>query len=246
MEGMEFKKIILLPLLFITSLVSSQELGNMHINAVDELGRKQGEWTVYDGYGGLKYKGTYVDGKPKGKFIYYYPTGEIQAEVKNIDLGKVRYVQMFHANGKLMAEGKYVNQTKDSIWNYYNGSDGSLSLVEYYENAVRQGEWKTYYPSGQVMEIIPYKDGRKQGSWIQYFTDGNIKAKGTYKDDKMDGLYVLNHLNGNVEVSGTYQNDQKDGIWVYLNEIGELQKKEIYKSGVLISKEDISREEDNN
>jgi antitoxin component YwqK of YwqJK toxin-antitoxin module len=245
-QGMEFRKLILLPLLFFFLPGSGQELGSTHINTVDDKGRKHGDWTVYDGSGELKYKGTYVEGKPSGEFTYFYPGGKVQAEITNIDFGRIRYMRMYHPNGNLMAEGKYILQDKDSTWNYYKESDGSLTLVEHYINGLRQGNCETYYPSGQLMEITPYVDDKKEGPWVQYFSDGSLKAKGSYKDDQLEGLYVLNHLNGNVEISGTYHQGQKDGAWVHLSEIGELMKKEVYKKGILISREEAPPPDDGN
>jgi antitoxin component YwqK of YwqJK toxin-antitoxin module len=243
--AMDFRMILLALATFACLSSSAQELGTTHINSADEQGRKQGLWKVYDTDGGLKYKGTYVDGKPVGEFVYFYPTGKVQAEVNNLDMGRVSYIRMYHPDGKLMTEGKYLDKKKDSTWNYYNGSDGSLALVEHYKAGIKEGEWTTYYPSGQVMEVYRYTNDLKEGPWKQYFSDGSLKSEGTYKHDNMDGLYVLHHLNGNVEVSGTYKDGQKDGTWVYLNEIGELQKKEVYKKGVLISLEETTPKEGN-
>jgi antitoxin component YwqK of YwqJK toxin-antitoxin module len=213
-------------------------LGSTHINHVDQKGRKQGAWKVYDANGELKYRGNYVDGKPVGEFVYYYPDGLKKAIVNNLDSGKISYIRMFHKDGKLMAEGKYIDKLKDSTWLYYSGEDGTLTLEEQYDLGVKQGNWKTYYPSGQVMEVVHYKDDQKEGPWIQYFSDGSMKAEGTYINGELEGLFVLKHMNGNVEVSGTYRKGKKEDTWVHLNEIGELIKKEVYKNGVLIKSEE--------
>ena len=219
--------------------LKAQELGDTHINQVDRQGLKQGYWKVYDMTGELKYQGNYVDGHPVGEFIYYYPTGKKQAEVRNLEQGWIRYITMYHPDGKLMAEGKYVGQEKDSTWKYYSSLDASLALEEHYDRGTPAGDWITYYPSGQVMEVVTYKEGLKQGPWVQYFSDGSIKAEGTYKDDEMHGLFVLHHISGQVEVSGSYDEGKKVGTWVHLNEIGEMVKKEIYKNGTLIESEEF-------
>lgn len=217
---------------------AGQELGSTHINQVDSRGRKQGYWKIYDSSGELKFQGNYLDGKPVGDFVFYYPSGRKQAEVKNQDQGKVTYMRMYHPDGKLAATGKYINQKKDSTWQYFNHEDGTLASEDFYLNTLKSGEWKTYYPSGQVMEVTTYRDDIRQGPWIQYFSDGSVKAEGTYIDDVLDGQFTVRHLNGKVEISGQLVNGVKEGTWVYLNEIGELLIKEIYKNGDLIKREE--------
>ena len=44
-------------------------------------------------------------------------------------------------------------------------------------------------------------------------------------------------MNGNVEVSGKYVNGEKDGTWVYLTKIGEMEKKEVYDKGKMVSEQ---------
>lgn len=220
----------------------SQEITESHINKVDLQGRRQGFWRVYDGDGNLKFTGEYVNGKPVGEFIYYFPNGRTKAIVNQLDSGRVTHMKSFHPNGRILAQGKYVNQQKDSTWLYYNAEDGSLSAEEHYINHSREGVWKTYYPEGRVAEEISYANNMKNGPWIQYFTNGNVKMKAQHVDDQLEGLYVVYHLKGGVEVSGTYLHGNKHGSWVYLNEQGELEVREEYVEGKMISRLDHTEE----
>ena len=63
--------------------------------------------------------------------------------------------------------------------------------------------------------------------------------KAAYISDKLEGTYTIYHVNGKVEVSGIYLHDNKDGTWVYLTDIGEMEKREEYRNGKLISQEII-------
>jgi antitoxin component YwqK of YwqJK toxin-antitoxin module len=236
------KAIILGVLLCLAFPGISQELTSTHLNRVDEKGRKQGYWKVYDSTGELKFEGNYADGKPIGKFTYYYGNGVVKAEVINQDSGRISHIRMYHPNAKLMATGKYVNQKKDSTWFYYNQEDGSLASEEIYLNTLKEGEWKTYYPGGQVMEVTVYHNDIKEGPWKQYFSDGSLKSECNYVNDLLEGLYVIHHLNGKVEISGTYVHSQKDGVWVYLSDIGEMEAKETYDMGNLVKREEMKTE----
>lgn len=229
------KQVIIVLIVMISfSMAFSQELTESHINKVDHEGRKQGIWKVYDGTGNLKYRGEYLNGKPVGEFKYYYSNGRVKAVLIHRDNGRETYSTHFHPNGKMMAQGKYAGQVKDSTWLYYNEEDGALSAEEHYLNSRKEGIWKTYYPEGQVTEEITYRDDAKDGPWQQYFTDGSIKLKASYVEDKLEGLYVIYHLNGNVEISGTFLNGQKHSSWVYLDDKGVLEKREEYDHGRLL------------
>lgn len=230
-------------MLLIAAMAFPQEMTDSHINKSDNEGRKQGLWKVYDELGGLKYTGEYVDGKPVGTFTYYYPGGAVKALVVHDPDGLTIRVRNFHTNGKLMAEGKYLNQKKDSTWLYYSEEDGTLSAEELYSHTLREGVWKTFYPEGQVAEEMIYRNDIKEGPWTRYFTDGKVKMKATYINDKLEGQYIIYNLDGMVQVSGFYKNSEKDGTWVFFLDSGEMDKKEVYENGKLISQEIITKSE---
>jgi antitoxin component YwqK of YwqJK toxin-antitoxin module len=217
--------------------VFAQEVYDGHLNMVDKEGRKQGTWKLYDDDGNLKFYGEYLNGQPVGALKFFYPDGSAKAIVTHSDNGRVVHTRNYYNNGNPMASGKYISQKKDSTWLYYNEEDSTLSAEENYTGGMKEGLWKTYYPEGQVAEEITYRQDKKDGPWVQYFTDGKVKSKGLYVNDTIEGQFTVFYLNGMVEISGTYLNNEKDGTWVYMKETGEMEKKEEYKSGMLISKD---------
>jgi antitoxin component YwqK of YwqJK toxin-antitoxin module len=217
--------------------VAAQDFTDANINVTDKQGLKQGAWKVFDEEGNLKYSGRFADGIPVGVFTYYYPRGDVKAVLTHFDNGKTVYAKNYYPGGKLMAEGKYVDQKKDSVWHYFNAEDGSLSLEERYVNTIKDGVWKTFYPTGQVAEEIIYRNGVKDGPWVQYFTDGKVKMKTNYVNDEIEGQYLIYHINGTVEVSGTYVKSAKNGTWVYFDASGMMEKKEEYLNGILAHQE---------
>ena len=215
-----------------------QEYTEDHINKVDNRGRRQGHWKVYDGIGELKFQGNFVNGKPMGEFVYYYPNGQIKAKVLNIDSGRADYTRMFYPNTKLMAVGKHSGQKKDSIWLYYSEEGGSLLSDELYIDGKKEGVWRTYYPDGKVAEEVTYKEDVREGPWNTYFSTGEIKSTCAYHNDLLEGRFIIYHLNGKVEVSGAYHESKKLDVWVFLTDLGELVKKEYYRNGILVRTEE--------
>ena len=90
------------------------------VNQIDNSDRKQGVWTKTYKNGNVKYKGQFKDDKPQGLFYYYYSSGELQAEKEFFHNVIAAATHIFYKNVKLKAAGIYVNELKDSTWNYYN------------------------------------------------------------------------------------------------------------------------------
>ena len=111
-------------LFFIPFLSFSQS-----INEVDAAGKKQGVWQKTYESGKLRYKGQFKNDIPNGLFYYYYPSGELQAEKEFFHNGASAAAHIFYKNGKLKAAGLFVNELKDSTWNYFN-SDSVLVMSE--------------------------------------------------------------------------------------------------------------------
>ncbi len=235
---MKKNSILFILFIIVPFLFYGQELLNTKVNEVDSEGRKQGFWKVYDVNGKLKFKGNFKDDIPFGEFIYYYPGEQIKAVSYIFNNGKESRTKIYHKNGILIAEGKYLNRKKDSIWHYYSDFDGVLLSEDVYKDNVKAGVWKTFFPDGSVMEEINYKDDQKNGKWIQYYSDGLVKLKATYIDGKLQGLMTVYHLNKEVNISGTYKENLKNGVWMYFNDHAETIKKEVFDHGILISTEE--------
>lgn len=221
------KTLILFLSLFIISPVSliSQEL-----NQTDDMGRKQGKWRKTYLSGVVKYEGQFRNDRPYGEFKYYYPDAKLQAVSKFSNDGIIARTITYHENGLPMAEGKYINQQRDSTWNMYSDVDGSLVMKENYKKGKLDGESILYYPGKeQVAEITHYKEGLKEGPYIKYFPDGKIMTKGNYKNDKLDGDFSVYYDNGNTEIKGKYKNGIQVGNWQYFDEEGNALSEEAYK-----------------
>ena len=114
-------------MLCIPFFASSQSINNL-----DKKGYKQGVWTKNYSNGSIRYKGQFKDNIPYGIFFYYYSTGEIQAEKEFFHEGEAAATHIFYKKGQLKAAGLYVNELKDSTWNYFN-KDSILIMSEQYK-----------------------------------------------------------------------------------------------------------------
>lgn len=212
-------------------------------NAKDASGKKQGHWIKFDDNHKKIYEGNFVNNIPVGTFTYFYDTGipwSISVFSQN---GKVARTKMFDAGGKLVGEGKYVNEKKDSLWKFYN-QDGKLLSDETYINGVKNGVVKVYYPSGQVSEEKTWKSDQLNGPCKKYFESGQIKYSGNYVNNKVEGNVVFYHSSGKVDAEGMYVNDLKNGPWKYNKVDGTIIRTDTYVNGKMIDSTDKNKNKD--
>lgn len=219
---------LIMTLIILPGLYSPLEA---QINQYDENGNKHGPWRENDSQGHIRYEGTFEHGVPVDTFKRYYRYRKIQSIAVYSQSGRVVNVQMFHENGNLKAEGKYVDREKDSTWKYYN-SRQALVKKEHYNQGVPHGTWVIYYSiNGEVSETFEYKDGVKHGPWIQYFPQGNVKLRANYEQGKLEGPFVVYYADGSVMRKGQYENNYRSGIWITKDREGEVIRKIRHNKG---------------
>lgn len=222
--------IILITLFLFSSSIQAQEAPNK----TDASGKKQGVWIKLDENKKKLYEGTFVNDMPVGKFIYYYDNETPYSIVVWSNNGKIGRTKLFDGGGKMVAEGKYVDQKKDSTWVFYN-QEGKVLSEETYLMGKKNGVFKVYYSNGQIAEEKSWKNGLANGPWKKYFEDGQVKYAGQCVNDKVEGVVTFYHITGKVNATGTYKNDLKDGEWKYFKEDGKLQRTDKYIDGKMMA-----------
>jgi antitoxin component YwqK of YwqJK toxin-antitoxin module len=144
--------------------------------------------------------------------------------------------ESYYKNGKPMARGIYIDEKKDSTWQFFSEYDGILLSEEKYIGGVKNGISKIYFPSGSISEIINWKDDLKDGPWETYYTDGKLKMKGAFRNGDKEGPFVFYYNSGKVMIAGDYLEGHQHGTWNYYSDKGEIVKTEKYDKGILLDK----------
>ena len=216
---------------FFTVSVFSQDT----VNRLNSKGLKEGFWRKLDSSGHKVYEGQFRNGIPSGAFQYYYPAGKTKAVSVFSENGKRSRTTTFFPSGKKMAAGIYLDEKRDSIWQFFSDYDGALLSEESYKNGKKDGVSKTFYPGDGLAEIINWRAGVREGSWIQYYTDGSVKMRTNNRNDNKDGLIEAFSETGTLLISGKYLNGDPDGAWLTYDAKGKLLKKEVYNKGSRVS-----------
>ncbi len=230
-------------LIAIGILVSSAIFAQEAPNITDASGKKQGHWIKFDADHKKIYDGNFLNNMPVGTFTYYYDSGipwSISVFSKN---GTVARTKMFDAGGKLVGEGKYVNEKKDSVWKFYN-QEGKILSDEVYSNGLKNGAVKVYYSNGQISEEKMWKNGVLEGPCKKYFESGQLKYSGGYSKNKVEGKVTYYYGSGKVDAEGLYVNDLKNGPWKYYKEDGTVLRTDTYQFGKMTETTDKNKNRD--
>lgn len=223
-----FRSLIFLIVLLISSNLIAQNVGQVGdtlINYTDINGDKQGFWKKEYPNGKLMYEGYFRNNLPVGTFKRYYDTGQLKAEMKYDMDGVLCRSKLYYKSKKIAAEGNYINQKKDSIWNYY-AEYGVKIYVENYKNGVLNGLVEKYFWSGKgKCEEIIFVDGKMDGPWIHYFENGSKKMIANHKMGVRTGEFLSYYTNGNKRLEGVYEKGLKHGEWIFYNEDGSIKKR---------------------
>ncbi len=203
-------------------------------NAKDAKGLKQGPWErTWAGSSQLRYKGQFKDDKPVGLFAYFSTLGKTESTVDHYAGSDASHARHFHPDGKLMAEGRYVGEAKDSTWNYYD-VDGHLRSTENWKGGKKNGASIALFANGKTAETCAYSNNQRTGECKTFFDNGQLKTIATYVKDEPEGVMTFYYPSGKKEIEGKCVNGDRDGGWIYYNDDGSIQLQMLYRQGEFV------------
>ena len=206
-------------------------------NLLDEQGRKTGPWKVEYKNGGLLYEANFLEGKPVGEMVRYYESGAVRARMMFDAREDCSFTRLYYENGKKAADGWYVHQKKDSLWTYFSEFDGTVRILEPYQDGNIHGTVKSYYPSGVISEEVTWQQNMKHGPWKQYYEDGSLRLESRYENDMLHGPFEVFFPDSTIKIRGTYLENKSEGIWSFHDETGLEAYSIEYQKGKAVDQE---------
>lgn len=104
--------------------------------------------------------------------------------------------------------------------------EGNKKVVHYYAEK-RNGErtWVKevwFYKEGMKHLEGPIVNGKRNGEFKSYNKSGNILSEGIFVNGKREGKATIYHENGNIHYEGFYKEGKECGIWKFYDENGTL------------------------
>lgn len=249
-------------------------LSRESINRTDRNGFKQGSWKIFYDNGFVKEEVTYRNGKKNGFEKKYDISGSLISVVKYEDDILVEnaeeikeYVILYdyYPSGRIKISGSYYNDKPDGIRREYN-EEGAIIKGYIFNNGIlladgitdhkglRQGHWKEYYESGELLAEGDYNNsikvgiwkyyhrngkieqqgeydsrGRAVNEWNWYYSSGNILRTETFEANIQEGEVLEYSDSGSVIVRGQYEDGEETGKWTYI--IGDVTEEGNYEAG---------------
>ena len=210
-------------------------------NQTDDKGWKQGYWKKHYPNGELLYRGFFIDDKPSERMERFYDNGKIRARLDYSKDPGTTYATMYFKNGQPGAEGKYSNQARDSIWNFYSYYTATLSYQETYRMGKKEGPSKKFYPEGTKAELIYWEDDMKNGTWEQFYENSTLRLSSSYKMDQINGPYQIYNRDHILILNGSYKKGKMDGDWEFFDDQGNLYRVLSYLNGEILNEEELEK-----
>lgn len=228
---MSLKVVLIAYMLAISALATSQTTSD--INKTDQQGRKQGPWIKKYPNKNILYEGVFKDDHPVGELRRYNEDKTIKSILVFSDDGKEADATIFHPNGSVSTQGKYVNQRKEGKWKFFSSLvNGYLICEEEYSKNIRNGKSVKFFEDGTVAERINFVNDIRQGEWLQFYSNGKTFLKSYYKNGMLNGKMEVWFESGQIELSGYYKNNMREGHWQVYKEDGILKYELDYINGI--------------
>lgn len=142
----------------------------------------------------------------------YYRIGTLAIDSFWFYTGSVKDYSIDHT---LLMEGTYTEDGyKTGEFRYYY-PEGNLQLKAFYHRDAAKGTWEWYYPNDSIRAVVNFDDGEQNFRFVTYRTPkGNLTlTDGNGKFEWQTGTAA--DVGGNYIVNGSFKNGLRAGNWRY-------------------------------
>jgi len=101
--------------------------------------------------------------------------------------------------------------------------------------AIKYGLFIVYGDGGDKLIQGSYRDGVQEGEWTTWYASGQRSAVDHYRHGLQDGLHTSWYINGAKAIEGEYRMGQREGTWTQWDPSGLTSKQSIYRDGHKVS-----------
>lgn len=208
----------------------------------DSEGLYDGEQRSYYPSGALKAASSYKHGVLDGEKKRYNENGDLifsARYVKGLLDGK--YYQIYPDGMK--EERQYNHGLPEGAWTTWapkeqeEGGPSNQELIilaqATYSNGKIEGEYREYYPSGDISLIVSFRKGARHGSSAIYSPEGKLIASTKYNDGKQDGEMMLYYPSGAVLRRAMFHQNVQEGEDITFYENGSIKSSSVFEKGRL-------------
>ncbi len=230
-------------------------------------------WIFFDQAGDTTEKINYLLGKKNGWYYKYRkePSKGVYVWSKELYAGdrKEGTAYIYYPDGKVQQTILYNGGKKEGLSKEYDRDGNIITLYEYNNDFLisrerinridskgfRQGEWKEFYPNGNIKSEKTYKDDLMHGYYKEYDSRGKLILTMLYENgsivkssvDDAPDIEIVNRYDsdGNLIYSGPYREKIPVGVHREYGKDGKVINAYIYNDNGLLLSEGIVNEAGN-
>jgi uncharacterized protein len=230
-------------------------------------------WVFYDQAGDTTEKINYLYGKKNGWYYKYSkdPAQGVYVSSKELFAADKREGRsyLYFPDGKVKQTFTYEGGKKEGLSKEYDKEGNIVTLLEYSKdflvsrekinrtdkNGLKQGEWKDFYPNGEIKSEKNFKDDLMHGYYKEYDMHGKLVLTMLYENGAIvkskvedePGIEVINKYDdeGKLIYSGPYRNKIPVGIHREFGKEGKVKNAFMYNDNGLLLSEGIIDEAGN-
>ena len=154
---------------------------------------------------------SYKNGELHGLNVSYYKNNI--KEIGHWKEGKQNGLfQLYTEEGILVDDANFKEGERDGLTEQFYSETGKLRVSANYKNGILNGDFKAYYPNGNLQGEIIYKNGEMNGEFKEYYENKNIRLVGNYKESLQEGEWKFYLENGNLQSVVNYKSGVLNGM----------------------------------
>lgn len=167
---------------------------------------------------------TFPDGKPRfecearragdgslvrhGKSKSWHANGKLAAEGSFVD-GKETGAWTFHfESGKRQSTGSFENGEREGLWKFWRDG-GAVELEGKYEAGLRSGEWKRFDEAHKLIETVECRPLRVEDPARHWTWSGSLE------NDRAGGEWEARRSDGSLALRGQFVDGAPHGEWLH-------------------------------
>ena len=185
---------------------------------MDEEGNKEGLWEEFYLDGSLRAKGSYLNNRKTGEWVYYHENGILEQtglyDTEGKPVGKWVW---YYDNENLWREEFFINGLQDGLVTEFDRNGNIISEGEYFEG-LEEGKWIYNFENHKIAGT--YSAGMRNGMWQHFYANGQLSFEGQFINDIPNGKHIYYWDSGLKKDEENYVMGRKEGDWIRYNEDG--------------------------
>ncbi|MBD1397688.1 toxin-antitoxin system YwqK family antitoxin [Pontibacter sp. JH31] len=130
-------------------------------------------------------------------------------------------------NGLLLVKGKPFS---GKLYTLFESSTDTAEFISY-QNGKEHGEWKKFYPSGQLRERRFFEQGQKTGEYIAWWENGKKQLHYFFEEDEYEGACKEWNEDGRLVKAMHYKNGHEEGPQQLWYDNGKIRANYVIQNG---------------